>query len=194
VHDTLNPSDSRFSLGFYSSYDYSSTYIPMITTLAPWAWDDFTSAVTTTIHAVSWQGAYCRPPGSAAGEVPVVLRPFQISFSADNGRPPVFGGTLYNVTLAAADVRQTRAFEAVSGESDCAYFDHAADLPMPVPVTAGTRYWLLIRAMGSPETDGLGTSWGWRMGREDNGISANGTLHSGVFMRTDDLAFSLSSR
>ena len=44
--------------------------------------------------------------------------------------------------------RRTRssAFDAVRSDADYAYYDYTAVLPMPFPVTAGARYWLLIRA------------------------------------------------
>ena len=69
---------------------------------------------------------------------------------------------------------------------DCAYYDYTAVLPTPFPVTAGRRYWLLVRATGA--------QWGWRIGKEDDSISARGDLHEGIFTIPTDLAFSLSSR
>src|SRR5262245_50695273 len=47
-HDTLNPTGTG-SLNVSPSYRYDE-YISMISNLAPWAWDDFTSAVTDTIR------------------------------------------------------------------------------------------------------------------------------------------------
>src|SRR5262245_23952167 len=65
VHHTLNPSDNRSSRKIVLSYEHANRMgIPFRYTLA---FDDFTSAVTTTIRTVSWQGGYCSggPPPTA---------------------------------------------------------------------------------------------------------------------------------
>lgn len=188
VHNTLNRADNRSLLELRYSNDATS-YLPMVSTLLPWAWDDFTSPVDTTIRTVSWQGAYCRswqglsPPGPPL----TVAKSFRVSFEADrNGRPSTFGGGPYAFTLTPVDAHEQFAFDGVWNESDCAYYDYTAVLPMPLPVTASTRYWLLIRAV----TD---STWGWRIGTQDNGVSASGSLYSGINTSAKDLAFSLST-
>jgi hypothetical protein len=103
---------------------------------------------------------------------------------------------LYQVTLTAAEAHEAFAFDAHTGtgvvyvqnEADCAYYDYTAVLPMPFPVTPGTRYWLEIRA-------NEGTTrifWGWRVGSLDNRISATGYVHGNILnTNPTDLAFSL---
>jgi hypothetical protein len=81
------------------------------------------------------------------------------------------------------------AFDAVRSDADCAYYDYMAVLPMPFPVTAGTRYWLLIRA----DRLDTGIYRGWRVGRQDNSISALGALNGGIRTQPRDLALSLFS-
>src|SRR5262245_26693401 len=46
----------------------------------------------------------------------------------------------------------------------------------------GKAFWLLVRATGA--------QWGWRIGKEDDNISARGDLHCGIFTVPKDLAFS----
>jgi hypothetical protein len=164
----------------------------MLSTLLPWAWDDFTSAATGTIRNVSWQGAYCvlkgggRPP--SAGPPRGVATTFQVGFDRDlNGRPLNFSPTLHQVRLTSAEVHEQFAFDSVRGDADCAYYGYTAVLSVPFPVTAGTRYWLLIRAGES------GATWGWRVGQQDNGVSAAGSLNPGIRTQPRDLAFSLTS-
>lgn len=201
VHDTMNLADDHSVLDIEASY--RTTITPIISNLEPYRWDDFTSSVTTTIRTVSWQGGYC------AARVPVPVGPptaraisFQVGFYSDsNGRPrnPFNGGGLgdvYAVTLSPAEAHEQFVFEAMGSEADCAYYDYMAVLPIPVSLTAGTRYWLLIRADlgGGP----LGSPWGWRVGLADNGISASGSFRSislaGISTSPRDLAFSLSSQ
>ena len=188
VHNTLNRADDRLRLDLSWSVDATS-YLPMISTLLPWAWDDFTSADTTTIRTISWQGAYCR--SSRLGPVPsgpaaAVSNSFTISFYNDT-TGPYFDGAKYAVKFTPDETHEHFAFDAVWGEFGCAYYDYTAVLPTPFPVTAGTHYWLLIRAVSD-------TTWGWRVGRQDNGASKRGELRIGVVSSPLDLAFSLSSR
>lgn len=193
VHNTLNPPDNQSFLDLASSYGYDAPYVPMLSTLLPWAWDDFTSATTATIRAVSWQGGYCglRGPGRPPSVGPpraASTSAFQVWFYPDvNGRPQSFGPPLYGVTLTSAEAHEQFAFDSVRSEADCAYYDYTAVLPMPFPATAGTRYWLLIRA----DKGETGIFWGWRVGRLDNSISAHGALNGGIRTQPRDLAFSL---
>ena len=193
IHNTLNAPDNRSSLDLEYSFPYGSG-IPMIDNLAPYVWDDFTSAASAAIRAVSWQGGHCRAPNAEPNGPPASVGTFNVSFYADNdGRPSFPANVLYRVTLTAAEVREQFAFEARGrdyqrSEADCIYYDYTAVLPNLVPVTAGTRYWLLIR-----RGDGAG-AWGWRVGRQDNGMSARGTIRAGeLSILPKDLAFSLSS-
>ena len=201
AHNTLLPLDIRTLLKTASSYGYDAPYIPMLTTLLPWALDDFTSATTTTIGAVSWQGAYCRSTGPGRPSVGPPRAPstssFQVWFVRDRNGLPEFGSTqLYEATLTSAEAHEQWAFDAhtapgvtdVQNEADCAYYNYTAVLPMPFSVTAGTRYWLLIRADKGEEA-----SWGWRFGRLDNSVWAHGDVHSGNYtVAGGDLAFLLS--
>jgi hypothetical protein len=105
-----------------------------------------------------------------------------------NGRPQSFAPR-YELTLTSAEAHEQFAFDAVRSDADCAYYDYMAVLPMPFAMTAGTRYWLLIRA----DIEATGRPWGWRVGGPDNGISATATPNSGMFTEPRDLAFSLTS-
>lgn len=184
VHNTLNRADDRSLLDIVDSYDRPE-YIPMISTLLPFAFDDFTSAETTTIRTISWQGGYCRKP-NLPGAPSAVSTSFRVWFDTDhNGLPWIFSG--YAVTFTPAEAHEQFAFGAKWNEFDCAYYDYTAVLPTPFPVTAATRYWLGIRAT----TD---VRWGWRLGSQDNGVSALGTQNTGAVITSKDLAFSLSSR
>lgn len=187
VHNTLNRADDRSILDLQLSYDFTS-YVPMISTLLPWAWDDFTSPVDTTIRSVSWQGAYCSSMLDAAQRGASSAKSFRVSFGKGFNGLPFFGGDGYAVNLTPAEAHEQFAFDGASGEFRCAYYDYTAVLPTPFPLTASTRYWLLIRA----ESDGR---WGWRVGIPDNGVSARGSLHGTVVVtEPKDLAFSLSNR
>jgi hypothetical protein len=112
IHNTLHRADDGSSLELASS-DFSSTYIPMISTLRPWAWDDFTSPVDTTIRTVSWQGGYCR---SRLGLLPEAAKSFRVFVSSDNNGRPLFadGGQ-------AVEVREGFAFDGTWSGYDCAY-------------------------------------------------------------------------
>lgn len=195
IHNTLNPGANR-SLAVYFSYSYTSAYdidLPMFSTLTPWTWDDFTSPVTDMIRTVSWQGGYCRRQDLfPIGPPPATSPSFQVAFSPDNnGRPP-FYASLYGVTFTPAETREQFAFNSFWNELDCVYYDYTAVLPTPFPVTAGTRYWLLIRGQIGGPSD---SPWGWRAGTQDDGMSAHGTAHQeNIVMLASDLAFSLSSR
>ncbi|HEY1309206.1 MAG TPA: hypothetical protein VGF24_36955 [Vicinamibacterales bacterium] len=59
-------------------------------------------------------------------------------------------------------------------------------LPRVVPNTAN-------QPAASPN-QGSDAAWGWRIGQEDDKISARGDLHEGIFTVPADLAFSLSSQ
>ena len=192
VHNTLNPLDNRSSVDVATSWD--GPYVPGFFSLRPWAWDDFTSATSTTIRAVSWQGGYCDSKGP--GLPPRVSPPrpasstFQLSFLPDsNGRPKDFASPS-PLTLTSAEAHEQLAFDVDRSDAYCSYYNYAAALSTPFPVTAGTRYWLLIRAyIGAGESP-----WGWRIGQQDNSVSAQGALNGGIFIVTRDLAFSLSDQ
>jgi hypothetical protein len=189
VHNTLNSSDNRSSLDVATSW--TAPYEPGFTSLRPSSWDDFTSATAATIRAASWQGGYCNRKGPG---LPLFGPPradsiaFHVSFfHDDNGRPQDYAPQ-YEVTLSSAEAHEQLAFDSVRSDADCAYFDYTAVLPTPFAVTAGTRYWLLIRA----DLEATGSPWGWRVGRSNNGISVSGTPNSGMFTVPRDLAFSLT--
>ena len=191
VHNTLNSPDNHSSLDIANSW--LGAYFPGFTSLRPWAWDDFTSATAATIRTVAWQGGYCTSKGpllppSAGPPRPISSR-FQVWFVRDvNGRPELFN-YLSELILTSADAHEQFMFDSVRSDADCAYYDYTAVLPTPFPVTAGTRYWFLIRAdIGN----GL-APWGWRVGQQDNSISARGDLNRGIYTDARDLAFSLST-
>lgn len=198
VHNTLNPPDNRASRSLMHSYlrPYSFPFAD------PRAYDDFTSAVTTTIRTVSWQGGYCSggvtpPPGTRPQPPPTAASSsFQLAFYPDdNGRPAWFRRALSEVTLMPAEAHEQFTFDSGSTADGCAwqaptatYYDYTAVLPMPFPVTAGTRYWLLLRA----DTGNTGIAWGWRIGMQDNNYSAFQV--QGLQTSQVDLAFSLSDQ
>jgi len=201
VHNTLNPSGNR-SADVSFSWAYEQ-YTTPFSNLAPWAWDDFTSAEAATIRTVSWQGSYCRRQILApTGPPPAASISFQVAFSSDvNGRPSYFGPPLHSVSFTPADAHEQFAFNSFwhqyeDVDHDCAYYNYAATLPTPFSVTAGKRYWLLVQPQISNAALFVGgaVSWGWRVGTQDNSISANGSLHNGIFTVPRDLAFSLSTR
>ena len=167
------------------------------------AFDDFTSAATTTIRAVSWQGGYCTggatpPPGTIPQPPPTAASSsFQLAFYRDdsNGRPGWLGAALYEVTLTPVEAHEQFAFDSGSTANGCSwqspnatYYDYTAVLPTPFPVTAGTRYWLLVRA----DTRNTGIAWGWRLGKQDNNYSAD--VSQFLYTYPWDLAFSLSDQ
>jgi hypothetical protein len=201
VHNTLLAPTNRSLLYLAGSWVYD-TDSPILLDLLPYSLDDFTSATSTSIRAVSWQGGYCNP--IVPGQPPVVApradstSAFQIWFVADRNGTPQTTSMLYQMTLTAGEAHEAFAFDAhtatgvvyVQNEADCAYYDYTAVLPMPFPVTAGTRYWLQIRAREGAGK--LGIFWGWRVGSLDNGISATGSVHGNTLTtKPIDLAFSL---
>ena len=201
VHNTLNAPDNRASRSLVSSIErLNQVGIPFA---LPRAFDDFTSAVTTAIRTVSWQGGYCSggatPPPGTSPQPPAraAASSFQLGFYRDNngGYPNWPSAALYEVTLTPADVHERFAFDSGSTANSCSwespnasYYDYTAVLPTPFPVTAGARYWLLVLA----DTRNTGIGWGWRVGRQDNNYSASmvQSLHTYSF----DLAFSLSDK
>jgi hypothetical protein len=121
-------------------------------------------------------------------------RSFQIAFRPDaNGRPS--DRTLYGVTFTPADAHEQFAFDTGPTTGSCdreapnaSYYDYTAVLPTPFPITAGIRYWLIVRA-DMRDTGGI---WGWRTGVNDNNYSMlNGPL-SALLTSPVDFAFSLS--
>lgn len=122
--------------------------------------------------------------------------PARVSNRDNNSGYPNWPSTaLYEVTFTPADVHERFTFDSGSTANGCSwespnatYYDYTAVLPTPFPVTAGTRYWLLVLA----DTRNTGIGWGWRVGRQDNNHSANmvQSLQIGPF----DLAFSLSDQ
>jgi hypothetical protein len=159
--------------------------------------------MTATIRTVSWQGAYyrgARAPGTPPLPPPAAASSsFQVGFYRDVNGHPGTSVALYEVTFTPAEVSEQFAFESVSPAGGCArevppatYYDYTAVLPMPFPLTAGTRYWLLVLA----DTRGTGIPWGWRAGTRDNNYSVYQVGGQGDLLRTfsTDLAFSLSSQ
>ncbi len=199
VHNTLNLPDNRASRSLMHSYLFPYRFgFPFAD---PRAYDDFTSAVTTTIRTVSWQGGYCSgggPPGTRPQPPPTAASSsFQLGFYRDDnsGRPNWLSAALYEATLTPADVHEQFAFDSGSTANGCAwespnatYYDYTAVLPMPFPVTTGTRYWLLVRA----DTGNTGIAWGWRIGMQDNNYSA--VYSQNLQTSKVDLAFSLSDQ
>jgi hypothetical protein len=153
--------------------------------LLPYSLDDFTSA-TSTSNPRGCRGRAAIATNSS-GQPPVVAPRADSTSAFQSGLSPTATellrttSMLYQMTLTAGEAHEAFAFDAhtatgvvvyVQNEADCAYYDYTAVLPMPFPVTAGTRYWLQIRAReGAGE---LGIFWGWRVGSLDNGISATG--------------------
>jgi hypothetical protein len=163
-------------------------------------YDDFTSAVTTAIRTVSWQGGYCGgSPLFGPLPPPVATSPsFQIGFHRDsNGSPsgyPLLAD--YDVTLTPADAHEQFAFDTGPTTGQCtseapnaSYYDYTTVLPTPFPITAGIRYWFSVRADMR-----AGGSWGWRVGMHDNNYSKMNGPQSSLVTTTWDLAFSLSDR
>ena len=190
IHNTLNPPDDRASPSLESNSSYDFFITSGFSIFLHWIYDDFSSPVATAIRNVSWQGAYCLPRLRVRPDPPrAVSSSFRIAFHADDNGRPRTASSLYAVNLPPAEVRELFAFDAVWNESDCAYYDYTAVLPTPFPVAEGTRYWLLVRA----DTGHAGIGWGWRVGRADNNLSAQGTLR-GLVTFPKDHAFSVSSQ
>lgn len=138
------------------------------------------------------------PPGTRPQPPPTAASSsFQLAFYPDDnyGRPNWLSAALYEVTFTPADAHEQFTFDSGSTANGCAwespnatYYDYMALLPTPFQVTAGTRYWLLVRA----DTGNTGIAWGWRIGKQDNNYSAE----IGQFLQTNpvDLAFSVSDQ
>ena len=201
VHNTVLSPNNRSLLYLAGSWVYDIDS-PILLDLLPYSLDDFTSATSTTIRVVSWQGGYCNPvvPGQSSIGAPRAdsTSAFQIWFVADRNGTPQIANILSQVTLTATEAHEAFAFDAHTGpgvvyvqnEADCAYYDYTGVLPMPFAVTAGTRYWLQIRASEGAGKQGL--FWGWRAGSLDNSSSATGYVHGNILNTNPvDLAFSL---
>jgi hypothetical protein len=200
VHNTLNPPDDRATRSIVHSYEHPNPF--GFPSANPLAFDDFMSAVTTTIRTVSWQGGYCSgvvtpPPGTSPEPPPTAASTsFQLSFYRDfNGRPAWGGAGLYDITLTPAEAHEQFTFDSGPTANGCGwqspnatYYDYTAVLPTAFPVTAGTRYWLLVRA----DTRNAGIAWGWRLGNRDNNYSASNTQF--LYTNPWDLAFALSEQ
>ena len=195
IHDTLQPLENREPTRLYDSAKSSGFWYYLT--------DDFISPVTTEIRVVRWQGGYC----DARFQVPLavprpVSRSFSISLSADNGtgRRPVApvtapSGQLLDAVFSPAEAHEELLFEALNsvgcGSKDPApasYYQYTATLPRPLAVTQGTRYWIAILG----ETGDSGITWGWRVGRSDNGYTLPSFTADGYY--PFDMAFSLASQ
>ena len=160
--------------------------------------------MSTSIRTVSWQGGYCggRPDLGSVPPPTATSRFFRIAFFRDdNGSPYALGvaggSALYEITVTPADAHERFAFDTGSTTGGCAreapnasYYDYFAVLPIPFPVTAGIRYWLIVRA-DMRETGG---TWGWRTGTHDNNHSKLLGPLSALITTPVDLAFSLSDQ
>ena len=198
VHNTLNPSGNRTSRRLLLSAIRIPTPGPS-QSVPLRVYDDFTSARTTAIRTVSWQGGYC---GGALGPLPppVATSPsFQIAFHRDNNGSPSGYPLLadYDVTLTPADAHEQFAFDTgpttgqcISEAPNASYYDYTAVLPSPFPITAGTRYWFSVRA----DMRNAAALWGWRVGMEDNNHSKMNGPQSSIVTTPWDLAFSLSDQ
>ena len=200
VHNTLNPPDNRASRRLLLSAIQNPTPGPS-QSVPLRVYDDFTSAVTTAIRTVSWQGGYCGgSPAVGPLPPPVATSPsFQIAFHRDSNGSPSGSPSLadYDVTLTPADAHEQFAFDTGPTTGQCtseapnaSYYDYTAVLPSPFPITAGVRYWLSVRA----DMRNAGASWGWRVGMRDNNHSKVNAPQSSLLTTTFDLAFSLSDR
>jgi hypothetical protein len=200
IHNTMNAPDNRVSSRV--TYSYLAPFQPGFTGfVARRAFDDFTSAETTAIRTVSWQGGYCRGGLPGQGPVPPPAAPSSIRFQVglypdDNGRPNEFG-PLYEVMLTPSEAHEQLTFDTGPTEGGCSveapnasYYDYSAVLPTPLPVTAGVRYWLMVRA----DIGDSAVPWGWRIGTQDNNYSALSGPLGALLTAPVDLAFSLSVR
>src|SRR5262245_43896903 len=200
VHDTLNPPSNRSSRRLLLSENryWPPGYLGFVDHRA---YDDFTSPVTTASCTVSWQGGHCEAAPFEGGIQPPIQPPvgtsrsFQIAFYSDNnGRPSI---TLHDVTLTPADAHEQFTFDTgpttggCNGEAPSAsYYDYTAVLPTPFPVTAGIRYWFMVRA----DVVQSRSTWGWRVGMPDNNYSMLSAPQSSLAAWSGDLAFSLSAQ
>lgn len=203
VHNTVNPPANRTSRGLQLS-ELRNRTPGILGFVDHQSYDDFTSAVTTTIRAVSWQGGYCGgAPLSGPVTPPVATsRSFQIAFFRDdNGSPYALGvsggSALYEVTVTPADANERFAFDTGPTAGGCvreapnaSYYDYTAVLPTPFAVAAGVRYWLIVRA----DMRDTGGTWGWRTGTHDNNHSKLLGPLSTLITFPADLAFSLSDQ
>jgi hypothetical protein len=197
VHDSLQPLDNRQPTRLYESAKSSGFWYYLT--------DDFVSPVNTEIRVVRWQGGYCDPRYQVPLAVPrSVSRSFSIWISADNGtgrrpaapaNPP--GGQLIDAVFAPADAHEELLFEVLDNggigcgskeTSPASYFQYTATLPRPVPVTQGGRYWIAILG----DTGDSGITWGWRVGRPDNGYTLPSFTADGYY--PFDMAFSVASQ
>ena len=141
--------------------------------------DDFTSPTTGSVRSLRWLGVYCealyqnlRLPNGGADS-------FYITFYSDLGSlvdvnsPPLSAGTY---TVAQVNERFVQSTDYWCGNQSqpvpSAFYEYSLTLTQPVPVTAGTRYWVGIQALigdspsavfGDAQCDRCVT-WAWRAG------------------------------
>ncbi|MGE3493041.1 MAG: hypothetical protein AB7N29_23790 [Vicinamibacterales bacterium] len=148
-------------------------------------WDDFTQATSGMIRAVEWQGYYCNRaftgsaiPDPSASSFYVRLAPNDPSLLHphwDALRAASTSGAYQVSVIPASAVVQQFEFSrldapcgARNGGDPAAHYNMSANLPVPYPVTAGTKYWISIHAV---IVTGAQVSWHWRFGRPDNNSS-----------------------
>lgn len=147
--------------------------------------DDFTSPTIGSLRVLRWLGVYCealhqnlRLPNGGADS-------FYIAIYSDRGEvmdfnlPALSAGTY---TLAQVHERFVQSANYWCGNQSqpvsAAFYEYSLTLTQPVPVTAGTRYWVGIQALigdspsavfGDPQCDRC-VIWAWRGGS----VSTNG--------------------
>lgn len=125
---------------------------------------------------------------------------FTIEFLRDrNGLADYWcSGPIDKVTLTPNDAHEQFIFDTGATIGSCdnqtpaSYYQYTAVLPMPLSLTAATRYWLMVVA---DVPNDMPINWGWRVGTADNNISTFcGRVAATCSSYTSDLAFALSDR
>jgi hypothetical protein len=193
MHNTMNASGDKRILELRYSYAAPSNAFSEI-------YDDFTSATTTNVQAIAWQGVYCDQRFLVPLAVPQpAARSFRVAVFPDlNDSPPVLTTTpIAQFTLSPADAHEELEFSFVSNDAvtcgskypaSFAYYKYSAMLPAPVQVSAGVKYWLRIQA----ELSNTEILWGWRVGLLDNAKTVMAIGGGTRFTYATDCAFALN--
>ena len=199
LHDTMTPAVFTPQVFPYSE---SWTRVPFGSFFTI---DDFVSPLTTTVRSLRWLGVYCESEPNGRGRLPTQLASaFLIAFYADQQGFPSFPSPL----LSASSISSGTYTPSQAGEhfvrsvdlpcdasTPAAVYEYSLTLSDPLPVKAGTRYWLAIQAMMThtnvPSCGYIDcVHWGWyRTATVDNGYGFNPYFHGTVPF---DMAFQVS--
>lgn len=129
-------------------------------------YDNFIPTTTAPIGAVRWFGFYWDYAVPANNPVGPSTTSWTITFYADNAGAP--GASLGSASLPAASVTTTQIGTALFGRDTVNVYRMDVPLPAPVPVTAGTKYWISIQSV---QTAGPSPLFSWIEGTGGDAVS-----------------------